>query len=470
MENKIEHPKVFISYSWSSKEYEERVMNLAVKLREDGIDVIIDKWDMQPGNDTINFMEKSVKDPSVNFVLMLLDKKYAEKADKRSGGVGIETQVISREVYNDVEQSKFIPIIFDREDNKVCLPIYLENRFYYDLTKNNFEEEYVKLVKQIYGRQIYYKPELGNKPKWVDENLNSPNALKIKILQMKKSVNMFQSLEIEIKESELGEKNINIVPDEEKNKTIIEIYNRSLEYRNVLLDIFINKCTEENFVDEVCDFYENIKNWNNQNNGIKQEIWDSFIHETFIYLIAILLKYKQYKLINIIITKSYFSKGNITNVINYFYSYNYNVIKDAKCKLDDVSYYSGMAKLWMENIYEPKITKQEFTQADLIIYNLTILLLEKQKWYWFPITYVYSKTSIFDSSLKDFSIRLKSKYEINKFRELFGINSLDELKKLFDKMTFFIKNREERVGYLSDFNYADLFTDYIKIDEIGLLN
>ena len=468
MENKIEHPKVFISYSWSSKEYEEKVMNFAVKLREDGIDVVIDKWDMQAGNDTISFMERNVKDPSVNFVLMLLDKKYAEKADNRSGGVGIETQVISKKVYDDVEQSKFIPIVFDREDNEVYIPTYLKSRFYYDLTKDNFEEEYVKLVKQLYGRQIYYKPELGNRPKWVDDNLNSPNSLKVKVLQMQKSVNMFRSLETEIKKSELGEKNINEVPDEEKNETIIKIYNNFLEYRNVLLDIFLDKYAEENFIDEVCDFYENIKNWNKHNNGIKQEIWESFIHETFIYLIAILLKYKQYKLINIVITKSYFYDGNVTNVIDYFYSY--NIIQDAKCKLDNSSYYSGMAKLWMENIYEPKITKQEFTQADLIIYNLTILLLEKQQYYWFPVTYVYSKNSIFDSSLKDFSIRLKSKYEINKFRELFGINSIDELKKLFDKMEFFVENRKERARYLSDFSYADLFTDYIKIDEIGLLN
>lgn len=45
MEKKIEHPKVFISYSWSSREYEEKVMDLAVKLQEDGVEVIIDKWD-----------------------------------------------------------------------------------------------------------------------------------------------------------------------------------------------------------------------------------------------------------------------------------------------------------------------------------------------------------------------------------------------------------------------------------------
>ena len=38
--------------------------------------------------------------------------------------------------------------------------------------------------------------------------------------------------------------------------------------------------------------------------------------------------------------------------------------------LDDKNYYSGMAAIWIENIYEPKITKQDFTRADLLLHNL----------------------------------------------------------------------------------------------------
>ena len=126
--------------------------------------------------------------------------------------------------------------------------------------------------------------------------------------------------------------------------------------------------------------------------------------------------------------------------------------------------------MWIENIYETKLTKQEITQADLLIYNLTILLLPKQHWYWFPITYVYAGNSRFNSSIKDFSIRLKSKYEINKMKELFNVDTLDELKKLFDKMKPFIENRRERYRYSDAFEYADLITDYIKISEFGTLN
>ncbi len=253
---------------------------------------------------------------------------------------------------------------------------------------------------------------------------------------------------------------------------VIEIYNNSLEYRNALIEIFLNKCATDDFIDATCDFYENIKNWNKQNSGIKQEIWDAFIHETFIYLIAVLLKMKQYRTINIFITKSYFQQGyddNITNFNHYFYSHNYDIIQKAKCELDDKKYYSGMAQIWVENIYETKITKREFTQADILIYNLNILL-NKEDWYWFPITYVYNGDSRFNSPLKDFSVRLKSKYEVNKMKELFGINSVEELKNLFNAMKPFIENRQERYRYSMAFEYANLITDYIKINEIGILN
>ena len=105
---KIEKPKVFISYAWSSKEYDVKVISFASRLMGDGIEVLLDKWNIDPGADTVNFMEKCVKDESVNYVLMLLDKKHVDKADRRKGGVGIETQIISNVIiYRYLSSSSF---------------------------------------------------------------------------------------------------------------------------------------------------------------------------------------------------------------------------------------------------------------------------------------------------------------------------------------------------------------------------
>jgi hypothetical protein len=61
--------------------------------------VILDKWDLREGHDAVAFMEKMVTDPEINKVLIIADQIYADKADGRSGGVGTETQIISKEVY-----------------------------------------------------------------------------------------------------------------------------------------------------------------------------------------------------------------------------------------------------------------------------------------------------------------------------------------------------------------------------------
>lgn len=123
----ITNPKVFISYAWGTDDYQKKVLNFCTRLySECGIEVLIDKWSMEAGNDTYDFMERCVKDSSVNHVIMLPDKNYAEKADNRQGGVGTETQIISQEVYSNTIQSKFIPVVFERDsDEKIYIPVYL---------------------------------------------------------------------------------------------------------------------------------------------------------------------------------------------------------------------------------------------------------------------------------------------------------------------------------------------------------
>jgi hypothetical protein len=73
------NPKAFISYSWSSQEHQQWVLDLAPQLRESGVDVTIDKWDLREGHDAIQFMQKMVTDKEIKKVIMVLDRTYAEK-------------------------------------------------------------------------------------------------------------------------------------------------------------------------------------------------------------------------------------------------------------------------------------------------------------------------------------------------------------------------------------------------------
>lgn len=157
----IEHPKVFISYSWTSPEYQKRVRRLATRLMEDGVDVTLDQWDLTPGKDLIFFMEKLKQSDKV---LILCDKAYAEKADQRSGGVGIETHIITPEVYGDIDQEKFIPVIMEALQ---YVPSYLKGKDAVDFSIGHEEAGYKNLLHAIYGIPMLEKPKLGKKPDWL---------------------------------------------------------------------------------------------------------------------------------------------------------------------------------------------------------------------------------------------------------------------------------------------------------------
>ncbi len=57
MKGSTAQPKVFISYSWSSPQHEQWVLDLAERLSGDGVVVVLDKWDLKEGQDKHVFME-----------------------------------------------------------------------------------------------------------------------------------------------------------------------------------------------------------------------------------------------------------------------------------------------------------------------------------------------------------------------------------------------------------------------------
>jgi hypothetical protein len=164
-------PRAFISYSWSSPTHESWVLNLATRLREDGVDVILDKWDLKPGHDAYVFMESMVTDPLVTKVLMICDKGYTEKANNRAGGVGTESQIISPEIYKSSSQDKFAAAITDEnEAGEANLPVFYKGRIFFDFRlRDRFEENYEQLLRWLVDRPQHVKPKLGSVPEAILE-------------------------------------------------------------------------------------------------------------------------------------------------------------------------------------------------------------------------------------------------------------------------------------------------------------
>jgi hypothetical protein len=166
------NPKAFISYSWGSPEHQQWVLDLATQLRENGVDVTIDKWDLKEGHDAVQFMEKMVTDPEIEKVVIVLDRRYAEKADGRKGGVGTETQIISPEVYAKADQNKFVGVASEiGEDGKPFLPTFYKSRIYIDLsTSDIYAANFEQLLRWIYDKPVHPKPPLGKQPEFLKDN------------------------------------------------------------------------------------------------------------------------------------------------------------------------------------------------------------------------------------------------------------------------------------------------------------
>ncbi|WP_310605310.1 toll/interleukin-1 receptor domain-containing protein [Anaerosporobacter sp.] len=168
--------KIFISYAWTNEEYQGRIIELATRLRNDGIDVILDKWDLHIGADRFVFMEESIE--KADKVLIMCNKEYKEKADKRFGGAGQETMIIAQEIYEKTTPEKFIPMIMERSLlGNEYVPKYLKSLIYIDFTSRDLNFEYKKLIHVICGKTYDMKPRLGKLPDYIEMRLQNEDEI-----------------------------------------------------------------------------------------------------------------------------------------------------------------------------------------------------------------------------------------------------------------------------------------------------
>ena len=480
MRNRIENPKVFISYAWGSDDHQMAVLAFARKLMGDGVEVVLDKWDLSAGNDTNAFMEKCVNDPSITNVLMLIDPEYSRKADEHTGDVGTETQIISAKVYKEVNQDKFIPVIFERDENgNVHKPVYLSGRYHFDLSETEtYEQEYQRLVKTLYGVEIYLKPELGNTPSWVDK----PIEIDVKKLRSYELLmgNQTQSVKQRLLFNCLSEIQTKI----DGFETILQNkYNEGTDYislydlvstatRGDYLTLLQKALYVENSEKAVASFLEDTRNKMSRNQNVAWEVIRVYIHELFLYTIALYIKHNDFEGAGYLLGKTYcdinaYADRRMSDFQSMFYSGSYHANMDnAVNRRDGKKYYSGTANYWMDNIVEDVITKEDFILADILCYNYCIYSKDNMfGWTWFPLTYIYNNE--YNSVLAPLAIRMISKEYAAVLMSFLGYSSLDELRKKFEEIENTSQIRRIVVSYSGCFESAPLLGNFVKAEKIG---
>lgn len=477
-------PKIFISYSWSS---DEIVVPLAQRLVSHGVEVVLDKWDLKEGQDKYAFMEQCVNDPEITKVLIICDKKYADKANARIGGVGDETVIISSEVYGKMNQEKFIPILAEKDDEgNPYVPTYIKSRIYIDLSDaERYEDEYEKLLRNIYEKPLYKKPKLGVRPDWIDEESRNFFPLVDLIRQIKGAksekkqescVKAFLDEYIEILKSYFDEGSRN---DEQIFKCFIEM--KSI--RDIFLDFIpVLAETELNFADIIGEALEqmyntltNVKGFNPkafQASDSDYEIYKIHIWEVFICIIVFLRHSQNYKAINKLLTRTYFltfsSLDDTVKPTNYcrFRFYSSIIEQQYKPKTEEKTLLTLLGNtIYTQREKKPIYTGEAIAEADLFLYQVTkaYKLVEDEYQFrpsfWFPTFYVYVRKYPIEWK------KMKSRQFCEKMFDLFGVNSIHDLKDILKNCTF-----DREIRYSGSFDSAPAILSCIKLEEIGSLN
>jgi hypothetical protein len=447
----MENPKVFISYSWSSPQHEQWVISLATELRQAGVDVILDKWDLKEGHDAIAFMEKMVTDPEIKKVIIVSDRIYAQKADSRKGGVGTETQIISKEIYDKVEQDKFVVVIAEKDEyGKPYLPTYYKSRIYIDLSEpDNYAENFERLLRWIYDKPLYKKPEIGKMPAFLSEDeqiLLGTTASFRRVINAIKDGKPYSAGALneyfEIFVQYLEKFRIKSY-EGEFDEAIMKNIEAFLPYRNEVIQIFLviaRYGPKEEFIESLHRFFESLIPYMFKPESVtswREWDFDNFrfiIHELFLYVVAILVKLEQFQQASMLLSQRYYVPGNSDYGRDVMVSYSvfnqYMESLEYRNKRLNLHRLSLRADLLKERCQTTGIDFRYLMQADFILFIRTGLYAEDLYYEWWPETLLY--LGRFPGPFEIFA-RAESKRYFEKMKCLFDIQSPDDFRQLLEE-------------------------------------
>lgn len=482
MKKEIKNPKVFLSYARTNLEYADSIVEFASTLRNDGIDASVDEWDLKPGDDIYHFMESNIKSEA-DFVLLMINDEFTKKANTRTAGVGAETQMIAKELYENVEQGRIIPILWRHDgDEDVKLPTIVESRYYIDLSSDDkFGENYELLLRTLFNKPKNPKTEIGKMPDWINDTTTRFTKTKTIIKrfdsQVEANPEKFNYL-IEDFFNEYFEylKTFNIDYTGKDNESVSkEIYESIQDYDALKNDLatFLEKMfkfARYNKIDSeiIIDFLSNIRSLLSGSTQNNLANFDFMLREIFLYFIAYALKYKNYEFIADLFYFPYYFEDYPNKDVKYFVNLDVrgrihtNDILGISFKADNGnSFISPLGELLVRRT-PPKLKRELLVDADLLCCYVSYMNKDKfDRKAWFPFTYTYKQ-----SDNIDYFKRLTSKKYFNKFKEVFDVDSAEEFKeKVASTHDTSLFRREVRLRKAWG-DYVNPIESYIDLDKI----
>ena len=320
--------------------------------------------------------------------------------------------MVSPQIYNNYDQEKFIPVIFEvDEEHKPYLPTFLTSRVYVNLSSSNQRDEYAELLRTIYGKPLHVKPSLGKVPAFLEsETSQSVPTLFLEIKRIlrvdaiEKKPHLIVEFFSEVAES-LNKTNFHGEQAQPSDDDVLENIQSFLpilkEFNSVfssLVEIF-----PENLNRFVRDFIEKSHGHCYPKISVNMYYLDQFapgkfiIQELILYISAAYFRCERYKEFDDLFNSGIIlNNGDSKDLGNILELYEHMQILDVRRKQRlNLNRASITADLIKERSESCGASFEELSQADIIIF----LRDEFNSGGWYPRTVVYlndySKLPIF---------------------------------------------------------------------------
>jgi hypothetical protein len=149
-------PKVFLSHA--SEDKPRFVNEFAARLRENGVDAWLDKWEMLPGDSLVDkIFEEGLKEADA--VIIVLSINSVSKP-------WVKEELNSSVIARLQKGTRLIPVVIDECD----VPEALRSIFRESIRDvANYSDSFERILASIFGKSI--KPELGRPPAYVSSHL-----------------------------------------------------------------------------------------------------------------------------------------------------------------------------------------------------------------------------------------------------------------------------------------------------------
>ena len=482
MSEKMQVPRVFISYSQS--DHKEMVLDIVDRLRSDGVDAIVDEYDLELGHDVNLFMERTVNDPELAKVLLMCDKSYTEKANARKGGAGKEAIIISEEVYNRTASGKFIPVILERDENgNPYRPVFIKGAIYCDLSDDLvFEANYEKLIRDIYGKPLRRKPKIGHPPEYLlsEDSPTFPelNGIVRQIQEKNLSKERQRKLFFE-SGSFIVEALEQLSQDDNVPKSLLERVSLTKPIRDKCL-LILKESYESAAItaNDIGDFIQKVhcdvspvKGVNSYGSSIVESI-DFFFCELFICSVCMLLETEDYIAVHDLLYRTYFLRkhwfsNEMPEPLPYdcFRKYLQAIEQSGRMQPGNEHSFSIVGDLLVSRELKPFWTAQKIRQTDVFLFQMGEFINRNdptKSFIWYPTTaahYYYSRSTIWQ--------KLVSKMYCRRMLPLFELSSIEELKVELRRTETMSKKMEWGCGSSAAFGGIPGIVNCVEIDKIG---